>query len=281
VVEHMAAAMAPWAHDQQIGRPCIMKDMVRRLKSHVTGPSVPSHWAHDEEIGAEHVALDGERDVVQNAWTGDSLAVGHRRRHAWPGGDREPRAACCGLRDEAVRGARVQERGESDAADGDADLEGVDEADPGESGEGETRRFLGGRPWCGPYSEHGRLLVAGILRCRVTVPRDVIDFHTIEEEKAAAESVVATGELLIAIETQPLALSFRHFLRCETPLVALVAALLGGRWRGRERQERCCCRQGSPLCGARGTARCWPRWLLYRSVALHQLDLASQAYGRG
>jgi hypothetical protein len=77
--------------------------------------------------------------VVQNAWAGDSLAVGHRRRHAWPGGDREPSAACCGLRDEAVRGARVQEREESDAADGDADLEGVDEADPGESGEGETR----------------------------------------------------------------------------------------------------------------------------------------------
>jgi hypothetical protein len=69
--------------------------------------------------------------------------------------------------------------------------------------EGETRRFLSGRPWCGPYSEHGRLLVAGILHCCVAVPCDVIDLHTIEEEKAAAESVVATGELLIAIEAQP------------------------------------------------------------------------------
>ena len=44
-MEQMAAVAAPWTHGQQIVRPCWVKDMVRRWKSHVTGPSVPSHCA--------------------------------------------------------------------------------------------------------------------------------------------------------------------------------------------------------------------------------------------
>jgi len=77
-----------------------------------------------------------------------------------------------------------------------------------------------------------------------------------------------------------LASSFRHLFLGEAPLVALAATLLGGRWRGRKRQERRWRWQGSPRRGARGNARCWPRRLLRRPVALHQFHLACQADGR-
>ena len=83
--------------------------------------------------------------------------------------------------------------------------------------------------------EHGRLRIPGGGR-RVTLNRDVVDLHPVDEEEATAEPVVATGEFLVAIEAQTLAAAFGHLFRRQAPLVGRVATLWGGRWWGRQRQ---------------------------------------------
>ena len=129
--------------------------------------------------------------------------------------------------------------------------------------------------------KYGRLLRRGVCSCLGLVCRGVVNFHAVKEEQPLTEAVVATGELLIAVEAQPLASAFGHLLGSQTALVALGVALVCSRrrcWKGQERWWRW---QGRPGRRRRQAARGRPGWSRRRTLQLHQLDLASQADGGG
>jgi hypothetical protein len=117
-----------------------------------------------------------------------------------------------------VRAARVEEGDEGRDAECHGDLHGARHGNPSHGLQGEV----------------GRLAV--VLR----VARGfcgVFDLHTVQEEDAPAKPVMATSVFFITIETEAQTMPFRHLIRCEAPLVALAATLLGGRWRSRERRR--------------------------------------------
>ena len=61
------------------------------------------------------------------------------------------------------------------------------------------------------------------------VVRRVLNLHTVHEEDAPAEPILATCVFFIAIETQTQTIPFHHLVRGEAPLIALAAALLAMR----------------------------------------------------